>query len=79
MSVLDLSCDRDFRSQSFIATYCIKKIIGNNIFSTQFIKILSHYKTIDYSSNVLRQTACLVVNPIMVDNFAFLFNYSPTS
>ena len=24
--------------------------------------------------NVLQQTACLVVNPIMVGNFAFLFN-----
>ena len=27
--------------------------------------------------NVLQQTACLVVNPIMVGNFAFLFNCKP--
>ena len=27
--------------------------------------------------NVLRQTACLVVNPITVGNFAFLFNCTP--
>ena len=27
--------------------------------------------------NVLQQTACLVVNPITVGNFAFLFNYMP--
>ena len=26
---------------------------------------------------VLRQTVCLVVNPIKVDNFAFLFNCTP--
>ena len=24
--------------------------------------------------DILRQTACMVVNPIMVDNFASLFN-----
>ena len=27
--------------------------------------------------NVLQQTACLVVNPITVGNFAFLFNCRP--
>ena len=27
--------------------------------------------------NVLQQTACLVVNPITVGNFAFLFNCTP--
>ena len=40
----------------------------------QFIKIISHYKKIGYNINVLQQTACLVVNPITVGNFAFLFN-----
>ena len=42
-----------------------------------FIKIFSHYKKIGNSFNVLQQTACLVVNPITVGNFAFLFNYTP--
>ena len=36
--------------------------------------MISHFKKISYNINVLRQTACLVVNPITVDNFAFLFN-----
>ena len=27
--------------------------------------------------NVLQQTACLVVNPITIGNFAFLFNCTP--
>ena len=27
--------------------------------------------------DALQQTACLVVNPITVDNFAFLFNCTP--
>ena len=49
----------------------------NNNFSAQFIKIISHYKKIGYNINVLQQTACLVVNPITVGNFAFLFNCTP--
>ena len=53
--------------------YKLKKIVGSNNFSTRFIKIISHYKKIGYSINVLQQTACLVVNPITVGNFAFLF------
>ena len=57
--------------------YKLKKIVGSNIFSTQFIKIISHYKKISYNICVLHQTACLVVNPITVGNFAFLFNCTP--
>ena len=40
-------------------------------------KIISHYKEIGYNTNVLQQTACLVVNPMTVGNFAFLFNCTP--
>ena len=54
--------------------YRLKKIIGSTNFSSQFFKIISHYKKIGYYINVLQQTACLVVNPITVGNFAFLFN-----
>ena len=57
--------------------YKLKKIVGSYNFSAQFIKIISHYKKIGYNINVLQQTACLVVNPITVDNFAFLFNCTP--
>ena len=42
-------------------------------------KLISHYKNNGYNINVLRQTACLVVNPITVDIFAFLFNCKPAS
>ena len=60
-------------------TRCInlKKISGSNNFSAQFIKVFFHYKNIDYKINVLQQTTCLVVNPITVGNFAFLFNCTP--
>ena len=57
--------------------YKLKRIVGSDNFSAQFIKIISHYKKIGYNINVLQQTACLVVNPITVGNFAFLFNCTP--
>ena len=57
--------------------YKLKKFVGSNNFSTQFIRIISHYTKIGYYINVLQQTACLVVNPITVGNFAFLFNCTP--
>ena len=53
--------------------YKLKKIVGFNNSSAQFIKIISHSEKIGYYINVLQQTACLVVNPITVGNFAFLF------
>ena len=57
--------------------YKLKKIVGSNNFSAQFIKTISHYKKIGYNINVLQQTACLIGNPITVGNFAFLFNCTP--
>ena len=57
--------------------YKLKKIVGSNNFSAQFIKIISHYKKIGYNVNVSQQTACLEANPITVGNFAFLFNCTP--
>ena len=41
--------------------YKLKKIVGSNNFSAQFIKIISHNKKIGCNINVLQQTACLVV------------------
>ena len=57
--------------------YKLKKIVGSYDFSAHFIKIISHYKKIGYNINVLQQTACLVVNLILVGNFAFLFICTP--
>ena len=53
--------------------YKLKKSVGSSNFSAEFIEITYHYKSIGYNINVLQQTACLVVKPITVDNFAFLF------
>ena len=54
--------------------YKFKEMVGRNEFSGQFRKIIIHYNRIGYNMNVMRQTACLNVNPITVDNFADLFN-----
>ena len=44
------------------------------IFLINFKKIIVRYKTIGNNIDVLRQTACLVVNPNKVNSFAYLFN-----
>ena len=54
--------------------YKFRKIIGKNDFPYHFKKIIVRYKKIGYNINVMRQTACLVVNPIKVNSFADLFN-----
>ena len=54
--------------------YKFRKIIGNYDFPHHFKKIVVRYKKIGYNIDVLRQTACLVVNPIKVNNFAYLFH-----
>ena len=59
--------------------YKLKKIVGSNNCSAQFIKIMSDFKKIGYNINILQQTACLVVHPDTVGNFAFLFNCMPES
>ena len=57
--------------------YKFRKIYACNDFSTQFHKITLKYKNIGYNRNIIRQTVCMVVNLITVNNFASLFNYMP--
>ena len=45
--------------------------------SDQFRKIIIRHKRIGYDLNVMRQSACLVINLITVDNFAAFFNCTP--
>ena len=54
--------------------YRFKKIVGKSNFSEQFRKLINRYKRIGYSLDIMRQTACLVVNPVIVDSYASLFN-----
>ena len=54
-----------------------KKIVDRNDFSDLLRKVIIRYKRIGYNMNVMRQTACLVVNSATVNNFAVLFNCTP--
>ena len=54
--------------------YTFRKIIYINDFPYHFKKIIVRYKKTGYNIDVLRQTACSVVNPIKVNSFAYLFN-----
>ena len=54
-----------------------KKLIGKNDFSFQFRNIITRYRHIGYYFNVMRQSVCLVFNPMMVDNYAAFLNCTP--
>ena len=57
--------------------YKFKKIRGNTDFSGKFRKIIMRNKRIGYNLIVMRQSACLVINPITVDGYATLLNCTP--
>ena len=57
--------------------YKFKKLKGINDFAFQFRKIITRYRRIGYNLNVMRQSACLDFNPIMVDNYAAFLNCTP--
>ena len=56
------------------SVYKIRKFMGKSNFSEQFRWLIYRYKRIGYNPYVMRQTACLVINPTSVDSFASLFN-----
>ena len=51
--------------------------MGRTDFSDQFRKIELRYTRIGYNLNVIRQSECLVFNPITVNNYASLFHCTP--
>ena len=54
--------------------YKFKKIIGNLNFSDLFRRIVKRFRRTGYNLDIIRQTACLVFNPIMVGDYAALFS-----
>ena len=66
------SC-KAFRNLNFMATRCTNsetKMVKNHF----LYHLKKDIKKIGYTIDVLRQTACLVVNPIKVNNFAYLLD-----
>ena len=47
--------------------------MGKSNIAEQFRKLINRYKRIGYSLDIMRQTACLVINPIIADSYASLF------
>ena len=60
-----------------MCVYKFKKSIGQADSSGLLRKIIIRHKRIGYDLNVMRHSACLVINPITVDKFAALFNCTP--
>ena len=54
--------------------FIIKNLQEIMIFLFSSEKIITRYRRISYNLNTMRQSACLVFNPIMVDNYAAFFN-----
>ena len=54
--------------------YKFKPIVGKPNLSDQFKKIIKRYIKVGYNLDVMRQSAYLVLNPITVYSYGFLFN-----
>ena len=54
--------------------YTFKRIIRKPNFSDQFKKIVKRSIRVGYNLDIMRQSACLVLNPITVYSYGFLFN-----
>ena len=54
--------------------YKFKRIVGKPNFSDQLKKIVKRYIRVGYNLDIMRQSACLVLNPILVYSYGFLFN-----
>ena len=77
--IYDNSDDFDFDIVNFPfldvdLVYKLKKLKERNDFSSQFRKIITRYRCIGYNLNIMPQSACLVFNPVMVDNYDAFFN-----
>ena len=54
--------------------YKFKRIVGKPNFSNQFKKIVKRYIRVGYNLDIMRQSVCLVLNPITVYSYGFLYN-----
>ena len=57
--------------------YNLRKIVSRADFSDLFRSVIVRYKRIGYNINVMRQSSCLLFNPITVDSFASLYGCTP--
>ena len=63
-------CNPEFHGD---LVYKFKKIIENPNFSYLFKRTANRFKGVGYTLDIMRQTACLVLNQIIVEGYAALF------
>ena len=56
--------------------YKFKRMVGKVNFSDQYKTIIDRCKKVGYDMYIIRQSGCLVVNPIIVYSYGFLFKYT---
>ena len=71
---LGLSCTGDFRS---LVSVVAGEDCGSDVFSAKFFGVVYRCGGVGCGVEVLHQTAFLVVGPVAVGNFAFLFGCAP--
>ena len=49
----------------------LKELLESLILGANFKKIIKRYERVGYNMDIMRQSACLVVNPIMVYSYGF--------
>ena len=59
--------------------YKLRKIKGKPNFSERLKKIIKRYKVLGYNISAIKQSACIVFDPITVNHYAFLFNCTPVA
>ena len=59
--------------------YKFKRIVGKPYISDQFKKIVKRYIRVGYNLDIMRQSACLVLNLITVYSYGFPFNCTTVS
>ena len=64
-------CNQEFYGD---LVYKFKKIIGNPNFYNLLKRIVNRFKRAGYSLDIMRQTACQVFKPNMVEGYATLFS-----
>ena len=64
------------KTNSFFYFKCnhINGFVGKPNLSDQFKKIVKRYIRVGYNLDIMRQSACLVLNLITVYSYGFLFN-----
>ena len=56
--------------------YKFKRVIGKSSLCDQFKRIIKSFRRVGYNMDIIRQSACLVVNSITVYSYGFLFGGS---